>query len=111
MSLVCRRLYAAFPASLPRRSDDRTTLEPRWIRLSQRHDGRRVQSLADWSRAYALAVIGWRFTDAGVAALANVHTLDLRFSEVTDAGVAALANVHTLDLRRTQITDAGVGDL
>jgi hypothetical protein len=52
-----------------------------------------------------------RVTDAGVAHLSNVHTLLLGGTEVGDAGVACLGGLHTLDLHRTRVTDAGVGAL
>jgi hypothetical protein len=96
-SRVCRRLHAAFPAVLPRRSDGAHT-HPVWF--GQPTDGRQLSSIAQWSRAYALSAscMSW-FTDACAAELANVHTLNLSRTEVTDAGAAALGNVHTLSLR------------
>ena len=104
-SLVCRRLHAAFPAILPRRRDGAHT-HPIWI--GQPTDGRQLSSIAQWSRAYALAAnccLSW-FTDACAAELGDFHTLDLSFTKVTDAGAAALGTVHTLDLTGTKITDA-----
>jgi hypothetical protein len=50
-------------------------------------------------------------TDAGVAHLANLHTLLLARTDVTDAGVAHLTRLHTLDLSWTSVTDAGVAHL
>ena len=72
MSRVCRRLHAAFPAVLPRRRDG-AHIHPIWI-----GHGRQLSSIAQWSRAYALAAkcASW-FTDACAAALGDVHTLNL----------------------------------
>ena len=104
-SLACRSLNAAFPASLQRRSDESGMIK---IRIRRPTDGRQLQSIAEWSRAYALGAFGgsW-FTDVCAASLCHIHTLDLRRSEViTDVGVAALGNVHTLDLSGTKVTSA-----
>ena len=50
-------------------------------------------------------------TDVGVAALGNVHTLNLSDTEVTDVGAVALGNVHMLSLSTTNITDVGAAAL
>jgi hypothetical protein len=49
-------------------------------------------------------------TDEVVAALGNVHALDLRYTDISYAA-AMLGKVHTLDLRGTRITDSGAAAL
>ena len=39
-------------------------------------------------------------TNAGLAHLAGIHTLSMRYcTGITDAGLAHLAGIHTLDMR------------
>jgi Leucine-rich repeat (LRR) protein len=101
-----------------RSSVDDIALIKRWLaandRDDNRHRGRWLRLDLSARRVVAPAAAdpyGATITDVDAAALANVHTLNLSFTDVTDVGAAALCNVHTLDLSHTKITDAGAAAL
>ncbi len=56
---------------------------------------------------------GPQITDAGLAHLTGIHTLNMNFCfGITDAGLAHLAGIHTLNMGGcTGITDAGLAHL
>ena len=54
-----------------------------------------------------------QITDAGLAHLLGIHTLDVSWcNQITDAGLAHLSGIHTLEVTNcNQITDAGLANL
>jgi internalin A len=71
----------------------------------------------DWLIQEVLVLNATQVTDAGLAHLSGLMTLErltLVATQVTDAGLAhltGLTGLETLNLSETQVTDAGISEL